>query len=570
MTAISTASGEVAERVGGVQVANLSVQVPGEHGLKTLLSNICLEVPAGAFVAVIGASGCGKSTLIKTLAGVQKASEGVVLLSGHSVGQLKEQLPLAVGYLPQFGSFHPELTVEENLRNAVALRLPRSVAPDVKQNWVRHIVEVARIQALLPQRYSTLSGGQMRRMALAEELIGDPAFLFLDELTSGLDAFSDQEMMFWLRDLAHGLSKTVMLVTHATYHLDACDALIFLHKGKVIHYGSYQSLLETHQVGSITELFALCQSSEGYEPQADVCSVGSAASPQTLRTAPPPNGIWQFPTLLIRQIKLFLRDRGQMALHAALIITFPALVAVFATHGLPQVRSLTLSLETNVVRTLHEQLLFLKESFQAAALISGLAMFQVILLTLIGANNGAREIAKEREVLQKERRAGLSSIAYVTTKFLQILALSFVQAFWMAWFVKTICGFPGSLLAQFGILFATVLAMSTTCLAISAASPSPERASLLAIYLVGFQLPLSGAALALPAWLSTICRPFVIAYWGWSGFLQTFADTPHLDVVRQAKDTWLADYQLSIGVLSLHVIFSLTLAWLFVFRQREA
>ena len=143
------------------------------------------------------------------------------------------------------------------------------------------------------------------------------------------------------------------------------------------------------------------------------------------------------------------RDRGQIGLHVALILTFPALVAVFATHGLPQVRNLALSLDTSIVRTLHEQLLFLRESFQAATLISGLAMFQVILLTLIGANNGAREIAKERAVLQKERRAGLSPIAYVAAKFLQILALSAPQSFWMAWFVKSVCGFPDRLLAQF-------------------------------------------------------------------------------------------------------------------------
>lgn len=84
-------------------------------------------------------------------------------------------------------------------------------------------MELARLQALLSQSYATLSGGQMRRMALAEELIGDPAFLLLDELTSGLDAFSDREMMQWLRDLAHEHGKTIILVTHATYHLDYCD-----------------------------------------------------------------------------------------------------------------------------------------------------------------------------------------------------------------------------------------------------------------------------------------------------------------------------------------------------------
>ena len=66
--------------------------------------------------------------------------------------------------------------------------------------------------------------------------------------------------------------------------------------------------------------------------------------------------------------------------------------------------------------------------------------------------------------------------------------------------------------------------MSVTCLAISSASKSPERASLLAIYLVGLQLPLSGAVLALPEIVSTLCRPFIAAYWGWSGYLKTLSD----------------------------------------------
>lgn len=278
----------------------------------------------------------------------------------------------------------------------------------------------------------------------------------------------------------------------------------------------------------------------------------------------------QFPTLLARQAKLFWRDRGQIFLHLALILTFPILVAVFATSGLPQVRSQTLSLETNILRTLQEQLFFLKESFQAASLISGLAMFQVILLTLIGANNGAREIAKEKGILAKELRAGLSPSAYVGVKFLQIALLCALQAFWMAWFVKAICGFPGHLLDQFAILFATTLAMSTTCLAISAASPSPERASLLAIYLVGFQLPLSGAALALPEWLSTVCRPFIAAYWGWSGYLQTFRETRYFDIVRQSSETWVAPYPLGMAVLGLHVLLALIVAVFLTSRVRTS
>ena len=547
-----------------INVHNLTVSVMEKGRQKKLLSNINFEVDAGRFVAVIGASGCGKSTLIKALAGLLTPSSGEVLFAGRRVSELDEELPLAVGYLPQFGAFHEQLTVLENMDAAASLRLPKQVSLERQEKWVAHITELARIESFLPQAYKTLSGGQMRRMALAEELIGDPAFLLLDELTSGLDAFSDLEMMAWLKDLAHNLNKTVVLVTHSTSYLDYCDSILFLHKGRLIHYGDYQSLLESHQASSIAELFGIYATQEvdlaALDQPQDVTAVGEGIP---IKSLPPPSGWIQFPTLLARQAKLFWRDKGQIILHLALILTFPFLVAVFATSGLPQVRNQTLELETNILRTLQEQLFFLKESFQSASLISGLAMFQVILLTLIGANNGAREIAKERGILAKELRAGLSPTSYVLVKFLQIALLCAVQAFWMAWFVRTVCGFPGDLIAQFAILFATTLAMSTTCLAISAASPSPERASLLAIYLVGFQLPLSGAALALPEWLSFACRPFIAAYWGWSGYLQTFYDTRYFDIVRQSTETWIAPYGLGMTVLALHIMITLIAAiWL--------
>ncbi len=496
-------------------------------------------------------------------------TQGHVLMGGHPVAQLRQGLPLAIGYIPQFGAFHDNLSVSEILRAALDLRLPRWVDDSVREQWLSHIIELSRLGLQLDQPYRTLSGGQMRRVALAEELIGDPPFLLLDELTSGLDEFSDREMMLWLRELAHVHGKTVILVTHATYHLDLCDSVLFLHKGRQVFFGPYSDLLSSHGAESVADLFEIYQTQDVEIPDPPPLDV-EPALPQPLKTAKPPSGWAQFPVLLRRQTLLFFRDRGQIWLHLALVITFPALVAVFAYQGLPQVRQLTLALESNIVKTLAEQLLYLKESFHAASLVSGLAMFQVVLLTLIGANNGAREIAKERDVLAKELRAGLSPGAYVSAKFLQVLFLCGVQAFWMAWFVKAVCGFPGSLAAQFGILFATILAMSTTCLAISAATRTPERASLLAIYLVGFQMPLSGAALSLPAWLSFACRPFIDAYWGWSGYLKTFETTRHYDIVKQSTETFIAPYGTSLSVLGLHVLISLFLAWFFVGRINKA
>ena len=239
-----------------VHVSNLTIASNGDRKqAKTLLAGVNFDLEAGRFIGVIGASGCGKSTLIKALAGRITPTSGHVLFGGHSISDIKEQFPLAVGYLPQFGAFHEELTVEENLRTTVALRLPSSVSERVKEDWVRHIIVLARLESFLNQPYATLSGGQMRRMALAEELIGDPAFLLLDELTSGLDAFSDREMMLWLRDLAHTHGKTVILVTHATYHLNYCDSILFLHTGRQVQFGTYQELLDAHCVDSVGRSF---------------------------------------------------------------------------------------------------------------------------------------------------------------------------------------------------------------------------------------------------------------------------------------------------------------------------
>jgi hypothetical protein len=137
----------------------------------------------------------------------------------------------------------------------------------------------------------------------------------------------------------------------------------------------------------------------------------------------------------------------------------------------------------------------------------------------------------------------------------------------MTWFVKTVCGFKGDFLSQFEILFGITLAMSVTCLAISSASKSPERASLLAIYLVGLQLPLSGAVLALPDLVSTLCRPFIAAYWGWSGYLKTLSAFPLYDIVRQSTNTHIADFNQCLLVLSLHAIVCAVIAWIFVARS---
>jgi ABC-type multidrug transport system ATPase subunit len=556
-----------------VYAENISLIVGKGDDHRALLRNISLAVPEGAFISIIGASGCGKSTLLRALSGIAPITAGRILLAGHPVQTLRHQLPLAVGYLPQFGAFHSDLTVAEILDYAVSLRLPSSVPRATRDQWSEHVIDLARIRPFLHQKYRTLSGGQMRRIALAEELIGDPAFLFLDELTSGLDPYSEHELMVWLKDLAHNHKKTIVLVTHAVSNLRLCDSVVLLHEGRLCFQGVYDQLLASHGTESIEAIYGGYQhaSLEGTFVGFDLdrsAELPAPPEPHALNTAPPPGAISQFFTLMRRQNVLVLRDRITLILHLGLLLGFPALVAIFDTNGPPQVRTMDLRLQTDVIKTLVDALDYANDSVRAATLVSGLAMLQIILLTLMGANNSAREIAKERDILDKELRAGLSPWAYVTTKTFLVFALSLAQAFWMTWFVKTICGFPGAFPAQFIVFFGTTLAMSMTCLAISAASKSPERASLLSIFLCGLQLPLSGAVLALPKLISMICQPFIAAYWGWSGYLKTLSETKLYDIVSQATTTPIAEFNLCLLVLSLHTVVCGVVAWIFVAGAR--
>jgi hypothetical protein len=191
---------------------------------------------------------------------------------------------------------------------------------------------------------------------------------------------------------------------------------------------------------------------------------------------------------------------------------------------------------------------------ETASLATGLILFQVILLTLMGSNNGAREIAAERQIYEKERFGGLKPSAYAMSKIIFVSCIALMQGLWMTLFVKYICEFPGALLAQSVVLMLSCVSMTSICLGFSAIFRSADKASLLSVYLVGFQLPLSGVVLALPEVLVWICRPFINAYWGWAGYFGSMRQTRIYDAYRMDSAEWIPSPTLATLVLLLHFI----------------
>ncbi len=538
-----------------------------ERNGKTILHNVGGQFQPERMHAVVGPSGCGKTTLIRSLLGLIP-SDGAVRFDGRDTRA--ESSPPGIGFVPQFGVAHGKLTVREAMDYTVRLAFADSVD---RREKVEEILEWVGLAAMAEAEVGSLSGGQSRRLGLGTELVRNPTILFCDEVTSGLDPRSEKEILGILRRLVRERGVTVVCVIHNLARLPDFDTVTVLSGGKMMYSGSRQGLETRFGDLDWTELYDLLEQedgplgAEGEIQRGEVPGGGRERSVENSRKKRPAL-ISQFTILLRRRLQLFGRDTGYLWLFTILTLGFPCVVVVFALGGLPELEGLALVKTGSYLEELRENLRFRMEAAETSSLATGLILFQVVLLALMGANNGAREIADERAIYEKERLGGLRPAAYVGAKLAFTGVLAGVQGVWMTLFVKIICQFPGSFLAQAASLSLGCLAMTWICLGLSALLSSGDRASLLSIYLVGFQLPLSGIVLALPEALIWVLRPGITAYWSWAGYLSAMKDFRVYDAYRLQDSAWLPDSNVAVLVLGLQSLAGVFLVAAGCYRRR--
>jgi ABC-type multidrug transport system ATPase subunit len=539
-----------------------------------LLSNLSAWYPASHFGAILGPSGCGKSTLLKVIAGILPHTSGSIFWQGKDLEN--EDLPAhQLGYVPQFSCTQPRLSVQENLFYGARLR-QKGTRQEIEAR-VEQVMEETGLQDLQDRRAGVLSGGQLRRLSLAMELTTRPSLLLADEVTSGLDPKSEEEITELLSSLAREQGRLVLLVTHSLRHMESYDSITVLTDGHLAFSADPRDLTDYFRVKSPELIFPTLATQSGQEwanrwialPKPEgITSENILGELESISIAEEKENSLQLPSLLSqattwlsRRIKIFLRDPAQVFLQLSLLLVFPAVVTLFAYRGLPEVRNMAMSSDTGVVEQLRDSLSFTIQSSRVGTLVSGLAMFQVILLALMGSNNSAREVVGDRAILEKEKLAGLRPGAALLGMGIFLSFLVLAQAGWMTLFVRAVCQFPGGLEAQFMPFLLVTGSITALCLAISSWTSSSEQASLGSLYLVGFQLPLSGAILALPDFLGVITRPWISAYWAWSGYLQTLKDTRFYDLVKSITETPLASFGVSLWILLIHLLMGLVLAY---------
>lgn len=208
----------------------ISVQnITKRYGEKTVLDDICFEIPDGETVAIVGPNGTGKTTLLEILMTLRKVDAGSVSILNKNACEQKsvDDIRSKIGVMLQEGGMYNYIKLKE------ALDLFASFY-SIKKDKINKLVEYFELQPYLNSKYEKLSGGWKQRFLLAIAFLHDPDLIFLDEPTTGLDPKATQ--LVW--DKIKGgeqKNKTILVSTHSMEEVDKyCDRVIVLNKGKII------------------------------------------------------------------------------------------------------------------------------------------------------------------------------------------------------------------------------------------------------------------------------------------------------------------------------------------------
>ncbi len=219
-----------------VRLRNLrKVYGSGEQRVQ-VLDGIDLDVPSGAFEALMGPSGSGKTTLLNLIAGIDRPSGGTVEVAGTELSTLSEG-PLAawrarnIGFIFQFYNLLPVLTAAENVEMPLLLT---NLSRSQRRERVKTALSIVGLADRMSHYPRQLSGGQEQRVAIARAIVSDPAILVADEPTGDLDRKSGDEVLDLMSTLNAQFGKTILMVTHDPHAAERAKVQRRLDKGVLV------------------------------------------------------------------------------------------------------------------------------------------------------------------------------------------------------------------------------------------------------------------------------------------------------------------------------------------------
>lgn len=205
----------------------------GENKVRAL-DGVTLSVNQGEFVAVVGTSGSGKSTLLHLLGGLDRPTEGKVVIEGKDIFSLKEEALTIfrrrkIGFVFQAYNLVPTLNVYENIVLPIELD-----GGKIDREYIGQIIQVLGIDEKTESLPNQLSGGQQQRVAIARALSAKPALVLADEPTGNLDSKTSQDVLGLLKVTSQRFSQTIVMITHNEEIAQMADRVIHIEDGKIV------------------------------------------------------------------------------------------------------------------------------------------------------------------------------------------------------------------------------------------------------------------------------------------------------------------------------------------------
>lgn len=212
------------------------IYAPGTPAEVRALRGVDLTVKHGEMIAIMGASGSGKSTLLNMMGGLDRKTEGTIILDGIDMDTLSSKMMTAfrrdnIGFIFQLFNLFPFLTALQNVM--LPLLLQQQDLTIARQRASRLLRELG-LGGRFDHKPGELSGGQQQRVAIARSLITQPKLILGDEPTGDLDTTTSSDILSIFRRLNKENNQTMVLVTHSEKIGELCDRIVHIHDGTII------------------------------------------------------------------------------------------------------------------------------------------------------------------------------------------------------------------------------------------------------------------------------------------------------------------------------------------------
>jgi putative ABC transport system ATP-binding protein len=219
-----------------IQIQNVSKSYWRDSFEIPVLHNINLNVNEGEFLALMGPSGSGKTTLLNLIAGIDRPTNGKIIVNSTDISELGESALAKwrssnVGFVFQFYNLIPVLTAFENVELPLLLT---KLSKSERRDHVEKVLSVVGLGDRMHHYPKQLSGGQEQRVAIARAIVTDPLILVADEPTGDLDKNSAEEILTLMERLNIEFKKTILMVTHDPHAASRARKVHHLEKGDLI------------------------------------------------------------------------------------------------------------------------------------------------------------------------------------------------------------------------------------------------------------------------------------------------------------------------------------------------